>query len=87
MAGPTGQGLPRLAYGNHASLRLSFLQIWREALSVRSVWAAIRNRVSDCDPTGVDYPLFIMTYVVPAPYLAGLSSKEAWRLLEAFKEV
>jgi hypothetical protein len=58
------------------------LHIWGEALSVRSVWAAVRNLASDCDPTGVDHPPFSMAYVGPAPYLAGLSSKEARRLLE-----
>ena len=57
-------------------------QIWGEALSVRSVWAAIRNPAADCDPTSVNHPPFIMTYVGPAPYLAGLASKEARRLLE-----
>ncbi|CZT53420.1 uncharacterized protein RSE6_14970 [Rhynchosporium secalis] len=45
------------------------LQIWREALSVRTVWAAIRNRAS-------------MAYIGSALYLAGLSCKEARRLLE-----
>jgi hypothetical protein len=58
------------------------LQIWGEALSVRTVWAAIRNCASDCDPTGLDHPPFSMAYIGPAPYLAGLSSKEARRLLE-----
>ena len=33
------------------------LQIWREALSVRTVWAAIRN------PTSVDHPQFSMAWV------------------------
>lgn len=58
------------------------LQIWGEALSVRSVWTAIRNRASDSDPTGAVHPTFSMTYVGTAPYLAGLSSTEARRLLE-----
>jgi hypothetical protein len=58
------------------------LQIWGEALSVRSVWAAVRSLASDCDPTSVDHPPFSMAYVGPAPYLAGLSSNEARRLLE-----
>ena len=52
------------------------LQIWREALSVRTVWATIRN------PASVDRPQFTMAYIGSAPYLAGLSSKEARRLLE-----
>lgn len=56
------------------------LQIWGEALSVRSVWAATPNIGSD-HPTA-NSPLFSMAYVGPAPYLAGLSSKEARRLLE-----
>ncbi|KAK0102648.1 hypothetical protein ONS95_006252 [Cadophora gregata] len=51
-------------------------QIWCEALSVRTVWAAIRN------PAGVNHAQFSMAYIGPAPYLAGLSSKEARRLLE-----
>ena len=57
------------------------LQIWGEALSVRSVWAAVRNYNADRDLSANRLP-FIMVYIGPAPYLAGLSSREARRLLE-----
>jgi len=57
------------------------LQIWEEALSVRSVWAAVRNYNADRDLSASRRP-FIMVYIGPAPYLAGLSSREARRLLE-----
>jgi len=57
------------------------LQIWGEALAVRSVWAAVRNYSADRDLSASRLP-FIMVYIGPAPYLAGLSSREARRLLE-----
>lgn len=58
------------------------LQILGEALPVRSVWVAVRNRALDCDPTGMNHPSLRMAYIGPAPYLAGLSSQEARKLLE-----
>ncbi|MCJ1401158.1 hypothetical protein MMC11_004370 [Xylographa trunciseda] len=57
------------------------LQIWGEALSVRSIWAAVRNYNADRDLSASRLP-FIMVYIGLAPYLAGLSSREARRLLE-----
>lgn len=57
------------------------LQIWGEALAVRSVWAAVRNYSADRDLSASRLP-FIMVYIGPAPYLAGLSFREARRLLE-----
>ena len=50
------------------------LQIWAQALSVRSVWA---------DLTASNLP-FTMAYIGAAPYLVGLSCREARRLLEQF---
>ena len=57
------------------------LQIWKQALSVRSVWAAIHDCNADRD-FGASRTPFIVAYIGPAPYLAGLSSREARRLLE-----
>ena len=57
------------------------VQIWREALSTRSVWAAARNRKADSD-VSAGHPSFTMVHIVSAPYLAGLSCAEARRLLE-----
>ncbi|KAI0890253.1 uncharacterized protein GGS22DRAFT_194395 [Annulohypoxylon maeteangense] len=51
------------------------LQVWAEALSVRTVCAVTRNPAGDHAP-------IIMAYVGPAPYLAGLSCKEARRVLK-----
>ena len=48
---------------------------------MRSVWAAVRNYNTDGDLSASRLP-FIMVYIGPAPYLAGLSSREARRLLE-----
>lgn len=56
-------------------------QIWWEALSVRSVWAAVRTYNADRNLSASLLP-FIMTYIGPAPYTAGLSCREARRLLE-----
>jgi hypothetical protein len=53
------------------------LQIWGEALSVRSVWAASPNDNKSRVP-------FNMVYIGPAPYLAGLTCREARRLLVQF---
>ena len=60
------------------------LHIWQNALSVWSVWAAVRScgsHAADCD-LSANRPLFIMTNVGPAPHLVGLFSCEAWRLLK-----
>ncbi|EXJ72245.1 uncharacterized protein A1O5_04749 [Cladophialophora psammophila CBS 110553] len=59
------------------------LRIWRDALSVPSVWAAVHKNNTDRNLTAGCLP-FIMAYIGPAPYLAGLSSWEARRLLEQF---
>jgi hypothetical protein len=61
------------------------LQIWTQALSVRSVWAAVRNDTADRDLNASNLPL-TMAYVGAAPYLVGLSCREARRLLEQLYE-
>lgn len=50
---------------------------------MRSVWAVIRSHNADRDLSAgrLSFP---MAYIGPAPYLAGLSSREARRLLEQF---
>jgi len=58
-------------------------RIWEMALSVRSVWAAVRSHHAESYLTASRLPL-MMVYIGPAPYLAGLSSREARRLLEQF---
>ena len=58
------------------------LQIWIQALSVRSVWAAVgsyNNAIHD--PSATRLPSH-WTFIGPAPYLAGLSCSEARRLLK-----
>ena len=47
------------------------LQFGGEALSVWSVWVVVRNYNADHDLTASRLP-FIMVYIGPAPYLAGL---------------
>lgn len=53
------------------------LQIWEEALSVPSVWAAVYDQAGD----GANRLSCAMTYVGPAPWRAGLASQESWRVL------
>ncbi|KAI9841437.1 MAG: hypothetical protein M1837_000713 [Sclerophora amabilis] len=57
------------------------LHIWQQALSARSVWAAVGSYNARRDPSASRLP-FDMSFVGPAPYLAGLSCREARRLLE-----
>ena len=52
------------------------LQIWREALSVRSVWAAVPNDSANRSLSTSRLP-FNMAYIGPAPYLVWLSRREA----------
>lgn len=74
---------PAKAFTLFSTLPLELrLQIWSEALSFRSVWAVTHNRPSGVDQVGVNYPSFSMAHIGPAPYLAGLSSREARRMLE-----
>ena len=56
-------------------------QIWGEALSVCSVWAVVRSDNAARDTSARFLP-FTMVFIGPAPYSAGLSSREARRLLE-----
>ena len=65
-------------YGLPLELRL---QIWRQALSVRSVWAAVHKDSAGRGSSARRLP-FTMVYIGPAPYQVGLSCREARRLLE-----
>ncbi|KAF2241342.1 hypothetical protein BU26DRAFT_176574 [Trematosphaeria pertusa] len=57
------------------------LLVWEHALSVWTVWAAAPNSAAGSHLTANRLP-FTMAFVGPVPYLAGLSCREARRLLE-----
>jgi hypothetical protein len=58
------------------------LLIWEEALSVRTVLAASRALIKDGSPDSTQPRPLEVTFVGPAPYLVGLSCREARRVME-----
>jgi hypothetical protein len=57
-------------------------QIWETALSVQSVWSAVRVPAGASDSIHQNNRAYTMTFVGPAPHVAGMACREAWRLLK-----
>jgi hypothetical protein len=71
--------MPTSSFKNFPELPAELrFQIWEAALSAPTVWATVPV-TGGSNPNDATYT---MTFVGPAPYMAGLACKEAWGLMK-----